>query len=65
MMNLCGWDKQAISFTLFTQRVLFHIAVTDTLPCTAVAFTNGRVAVVHLVAFSFHLGMFFTEPTIG
>lgn len=65
MMHLCGWDEQAVRLTLFTQRVLFHIAVADTLPGTAVAFAYCGVSVVHLVTLGFCFGVLFTEPTIG
>lgn len=45
-----------------TQRMLTHIAVTDALPCTAIASPGVRVAVILLIAFGFLLLVFLAEP---
>ena len=65
VVNLFGLYQQTFLQTLFTQRVLLNIAVTDTLPCTTIPATSLGVAVVLLITLCFLLSVFLTEPSMG
>ena len=64
-MDLFRRNKQTFLLAQFAQRMLLHIAVTDTLPSTAIATTHGRVTVILLVALVLLAFMFFTKPTVS
>jgi hypothetical protein len=64
MVDLFRRNKQTFLLTQLAQRMLLHIAVSDTLPSTAITTAYSRVSVVLLVAFVLLLLMFRTKPAI-
>jgi hypothetical protein len=64
MVDFLSRNKQTFLLAQLAQRMQLHIAVTDTLPCTAITTAYSRVSVVLLVALVLQLFMFLTEPAI-
>ncbi len=64
MVDFLSRNKQTFLLAQLTQRMQLHIAVTDTLPCTAITTAYSRVSVVLLVALVLQLLVFLTESTI-
>ena len=59
-MHLLRFYEPAFPLALLTKRVLMNVAVTDSFPCSAVAFA-GRVAALELLVVLFHdLGVLLT-----
>lgn len=58
-------NKQTFLLAQLAQRMLLHIAVTDTLPSTTITTAHGRVTVIFLVALVLLAFMFFTKPTVS
>ena len=52
-----GRSKSALPFTLFTKGMQFNVAVTDSLPGSAVSFVGSRVAFVLVIIFVHYLLM--------
>ena len=53
-----GRSKPALSFTLLTKRMGFDVAVTNSLPSSAVSFVGSRVAFILVIIFVHYLFMF-------
>ena len=64
VMYFFGSSDSAILLALLAKRVGFDVAVTDTLPRTAVAFVGLGVSLVLVVLGIGSLLMFFTENTV-
>lgn len=65
VVDFLGRNQSAFLLAHLTQRMLLHIAVTDTLPSPSVSTAYSRVSVVLLVAFGFCLCVFLTEPAVS
>ena len=65
VVDFLGRNQFAVLLAHLTQRVLLHIAVTDTLPSPSVSTAYSRVSVILLVAFGFLPFVFLTEPSIS
>ncbi len=64
-MYLLGWRVHTFLKADFTKRMGSRVAISDTLPSSAIPPLCSRVAFVSLVAFGLNLGMFFTEATVS
>ena len=65
VVNFLYRSQSTFLETLFAQRMLCGVAVTDAFPCSAVPTADSRVSVILLVPFVLKPCVFFTEPTIG
>jgi len=65
VVDFLSRNQSAFLLAHLTQRMLLHIAVTDTLPSPSVSTAYSRVSVVLLVAFGFSLCVFLTEPAVS
>jgi hypothetical protein len=63
-MYLFGCCQFSFGLTLLTQWMGGGIAITDSFPCSAVAFPYCGVTVIGFVAFVFLLLMFLTKPPV-
>ena len=65
VVNFFSLYKPTFFEAHLTQGMLTHIAVTDALPCTAIASPGIRVAVILLIALGFLLCVFLAEPAVS
>jgi hypothetical protein len=64
MVDLLGWCVDTLRKTNLAQWMGSGIAVTDTLPGSAVATLGLGITIIFLVASSFLFGMLFAEATV-
>ena len=64
VVYLFGIHQPSFLQTQLTQRMLMDIAVTDSLPSTAISATDSRIAVIFLVSLCFRFLMLLTKPIL-
>ena len=64
-MYLLGWRVHTFLKADFTKRMGSSVAISDTLPSSAIPSLGGRVTFVTFIALGLSLGVFFTEATVS
>ena len=64
-MYLLGWRVHTFLKADFTKRMGSSIAISNTLPSSAIPSLGSRVTFVSFVPLGLNLGMFFTEATVS
>lgn len=64
-MYLLGWRVNTFLKADFTKRMGSSVAISDTLPSSAIPSLGSRVTFVSFVALGLNLGVFLTEATVS